>query len=147
MKVHMLTQVSGGGFNGLNWENTRSLLHFLYFSPREHQKCFRSLRRFLDPSDVFSTHSTPVASGRYVFRYGLLRPPRGHPRGDPGLAPDSAALRFRLRDPSLLPFRSFRKVVRDPKKSFENEHFFCSLERKKKFQRPFSNLFAPTRIL
>ena len=96
--------------SGLNWENTRSLAHFSFFSPREQKKCysfshtfFGSLRRFLH-----SLHSTTVAPGRYVFRYGLLRPPLGHPRGDPGLAPDSAALRSRLRDPPLLPFRSVR---------------------------------------
>ena len=79
LKVHMLTQVSEGGFNGLNWENTRSLLHFLIFLLENIKNAFVLSDVFWIPPDVFSTHSTPVASGRYVFRYGLLRPPRGHP--------------------------------------------------------------------
>ena len=129
--------------NGLIWENTRSLQHFLFFSPREQKKCysfsqtfFGSLRRFLH-----SLHSLRVATsgaeGCYVLRFG-------HPKGDPGL-------RSGLHSPPLqtprpfapfVPFRSFRKVVRDPKKSFENEHFFCSLviKKKKKLQRTFSIL-------
>ena len=112
--------------NGLIWENTRSLQHFLFFSPREQKKCysfsqtfFGSLRRFLH-----SLHSTSVAPDRYVWSGGLLRPPLQTPRP---FAP-------------FVPFRSFRKVVRDPKKSFENEHFFCSLVIKKKLQRTFSIL-------
>ena len=98
-------------------EHTFFATFFIFFSSRT-EKCysfsqtfFGSLRRFLH-----SLHSTPVASGRYVWSGGLLRPPLQTPRP---FAP-------------FVPFRSFRKVVRDPKKSFENEAFFCSLVVKKK---------------
>ena len=139
LKVHMLTQVSEGGFNGLNWENTRSLLHFLIF-------LLENIKNAFVLSDVFwipPTFSplTPLqslrvatssATGCYVLREAT-------PKGDPGLAPDSAALRFRLRDPSLVTFRSFRKVVRDPKK-FSRTSIFSVLSKEKKFQRTFSIL-------
>ena len=122
--------------DGLKWENTRSFCHFLYFfSSRTEKRIIVLSDVFCLPPDVFSAHFTPVATGRYVFRYGLLRPPLGHPRGDPGLAPDSTALRYRLRDPSLLPLRSLRKVVRDPKKSSRTNRFSVLSEEKKKTER------------
>ena len=77
---------------GLKWENTRSLQHFLFFSPREQKNAIRSLRRFLDPSDVFFTHFTPLQSLR-VATSG---------------AEGCYVLRSRLHDPSLLSFRSVR---------------------------------------
>ena len=91
-------------------------------SIRSLQTFFVSLRRFLH-----SLHSTTVASGRYVFREGLLRPPLGHPKGAPTFAPDSTALRSRLHDPRS--FRSVSFVTKSrsgSKKVFENKSFFCS---------------------
>ena len=82
-------------------------------------------RRFLDPSDVFSTHFTPLqslrvatssAKGCYVLRSAT-------PEGTPAFAPDSTALRSRLHDPSLLSFRFVRseKSFGIQKTSAENE--------------------------
>ena len=130
-------------FDGLNWENTRSRKRFLFFSPSRTEKMnwfsrtfFGSLRRFLH-----SLHFTPVVTGRYVFRSWVLRLPLRHPKGDPASAPDSAPIRSRLHDPSLLPFVSFvPKSLSGSKKVLENQHFFGSLGRKKKFARTYSNL-------
>ena len=120
---------------GLKWENTRSLQHFLFFSPREQKNAIRSLRRVLDPSDVFFTHFTPLqslrvatseAEGCYVLRSAT-------PEGTPAFAPDSTALA-----PDSTTLRSCRSISFVPKsrsvskKVFENEHFFCSLVGKKK---------------
>ena len=121
---------------GLIWENTRSLQRFLFFSPREQKKCysfsqtfFGSLRRFLH-----SLHSTPVASGRYVWSVGLLRPPLRPPlKGTPAFASDSTALRSRLHDPSLLSFRSggFEKSFGIQKSLSRTSIFLFSRHKKK----------------
>ena len=91
-------------------EHTFFATFFIFFSSRT-EKCysfsqtfFGSLRRFLH-----SLHSTPVASVRYVWSGGLLRPPLRPPlKGTPAFAPDFTTLRSRLHDPSLLSFRSVR---------------------------------------
>ena len=119
-------------FNGLNWENTRSLKHFCFFSLENRKSVYVLSDVFWIPPTLFPPTplqslrvATSSATGCYVLREAT-------PKGDPGLAPDSAALRFRLHDPSLLPFRSFRKVVRDPKKSSRTNRFSVLSEEKKK---------------
>ena len=61
--------------NGLNRENNAFLRTFFLFFGRDNRKTKCSLTRFLDPSHVFSTHSTALQSfrvatssvpGRYV---------------------------------------------------------------------------------
>ena len=90
---------------------------------------FVSLRRFLH-----SLHVASVVSGRYVLRSGSQRVLRSAPQRGPRLRSGlSAPLCSRLHDPSLLTRRSVRSEKSwDPKKSFENKRFFCSLVRKKK---------------
>ena len=127
-------------------EHTFFATFFIFFSSRT-EKCysfsqtfFGSLRRFLH-----SLHSTSVASGRYVWSVGLLRPPLRPPlKGTPAFAPDSTALPLQTPRPftPFVPFHSFRKVVRDPKKSFENKRFFCSLVLKKKSQQELLVFFC-----
>eukprot|EP00493_Phyllostaurus_siculus_P000659 UN00663 len=99
----------------------RSFIHFLIFSSRTEKililkDFFGSLRCFLH-----SFHSITVASGRYVFREGLLRPPLGHPQRGPRPSP-------RTPQPSLQTPRPFAPFVPKSrsvsKKFFENEHFF-----------------------
>ena len=124
---------------GLKWENTRSLQHFLFFSPREQKNAIRSLRRFLDPSDVFFTHFTPLqslrvatsgAEGCYVLRFG-------HPKGDPGL-------RYGFRSPSLITLSSFvSKSLFKTRKISDLKGFFGD-HPKKNCQ--FRDLYIKTRI-
>ena len=93
-------------------------------------------RRFLDPSDVFSTHYTPLqslrvatssAKGCYVLRSATPKGPRPSLRTPQPFAPDSTTLA------PFVPFRSLRKVVRDPKKSLRTRVFsVLSSEKKKK---------------
>ena len=73
--------------------NKRSLILF-FFPTREQKKCYSFSKTFLDPSDVFSTHFTPLQSlrvatssarGCYVLRSAT-------PAGTPAFAPDSTAL-------------------------------------------------------
>ena len=92
---------------------------------------FVSLRRFLH-----SLHVASVVSGRYVLRSGSQRVLRSAPQRGPRLRSGlSAPLRSRLHDPSLLTRRSVRSEKSwDPKKSFENKRFFCSLVKKKSQQ-------------
>ena len=130
LELHLLAKNFHSGRAKMG-EHTFFLSFFIFFSSRTEKRIIVLSDVFWIPPDVFSAHFTPVATGRYVFRYGLLRPPLGHPRGDPGLAPDSTALRYRLRDPSLLPLRSLRKVVRDPKKSSRTNRFSVLSEEKK----------------
>ena len=104
--------------NGLNGENNAFLRTFFVFLGSRTEKTRCSLTRFLDPSHVFSTHSTALQSfrvatsyvpGRYVFRVGSLRLPfRGaessvrHPqRGPPPHSRLFAPLHSRLHDPTL----------------------------------------------
>ena len=124
--------------NGLNWENNAFFDSFFkFFSSRTEKMLFVLCRRFLDPSDVFSTHFTPLQSlrvatssarGCYVLRSAT-------PEGTPAFAPDSTALA-----PDSTTLRSFRSVSFVPKsrsgskKVFENKSFFCSLVGKKRLQ-------------
>ena len=137
--------------NGLNWENNAFFDSFFNFSPREQKKCYSF------SADVFWIPPTfsPLTSLHYS-RCGSLRLPRGAVTSSARPPQRGPRPSLRTPQPSLqtprpftpfVPFRSFRKVVRDPKKSFENEAFFCSLVGKKKLQRRFSipplSVFGP----
>ena len=123
--------------NGLNWENNAFFDSFFNFSPREQKKCYSfSADVFWIPptfSPLTSLHYSRFGSLRLLR--GLLRPPLGHPRGDPGLRSGLHSPRSRLHDPSLLSFRFVRseKSFGIQKTSAENElSFFCSRGEKNK---------------
>ena len=108
---------------------------FVFFSSRTEKTQFVLCRRFLSPSDVFSTHFTPLqslqvatssAKGCYVLRSATPKGPRPSLRTPQPFAPDSTTLRS-FRSVSFVP-----KSRSGSKKVFENESFFCSLVGKKK---------------
>ena len=133
--------------NWLNLENKAFLQSFfVFFSSRTEKTQFVLCRRFLSPSDVFSTHFTPLqslrvatssAKGCYVLRSATPKGPRPSLRTPQPFAPDSTTLA------PFVPFRSLRKVVRDPKKSLRTRVFSVLSSEKKRLQERllFSNSF------
>ena len=130
--------------NGLNLENKAFLQSFfVFFSSRTEKTQFVLCRRFLSPSDVFSTHFTPLqslrvatssAKGCYVLRSATPKGPRPSLRTPQPFAPDSTTLA------PFVPFRSLRKVVRDPKKSLRTRVFSVLSSEKKKIARTLTIL-------
>ena len=120
--------------NGLNWENNAFFDSFFNFSPREQKKCSFSADVFWIPP-TFSP-LTPLHYSRFGslrLPRGLLRPPLGHPRGDPGLRSGLHSPRSRLHDPSLLSFRFVRSEKSfGIQKSLWERAFFLFSRRKKK---------------
>ena len=88
--------------NGLNLENKAFLQSFfVFFSSRTEKTQFVLCRRFLSPSDVFSTHFTPLqslqvatssAKGCYVLRSATPKGPRPLLRTPQPFTPDSTTL-------------------------------------------------------
>ena len=130
--------------NGLNWENNAFFDSFFNFSPREQKKCYSF------SADVFWIPPTfsPLTTLHYIrfgslrLPRGLLRPPLGHPRGDPGLRSGLHSPRSRLHDPSLLSFRFVRseKSFGIQKSLWEREFFLFSRRKKKKIARTLTIL-------
>ena len=121
--------------NGLNWENNAFFDSFFNFSPREQKKCYSF------SADVFWIPPTfsPLTSLHYS-RFGSLRlpreavtssarPPQRGPR--PSLRTPQPSLQTPRPFAPFVPFRSFRKVVRYPKKSLRTS-IFSVLSSKKK---------------
>ena len=130
--------------NGLNWENNAFSDSFFNFSPREQKKCSFSADVFWIPP-TFS----PLTSLHYS-RFGSLRLPRGAvtssarppQRGPrPSLRTPQPSLQTTRPFAPFVPFRSFRKVVRYPKKSLRTSIFSVLSSEKKKNQRTLINLF------